>query len=84
MFAHRPLNKMDKADRVRAVYQHACLHYVTRAHVTNTSVRERFGIEPKNSAVASRLIREALEAGLIRLVNEDAADRLRAYVPHWA
>ncbi|OFZ86044.1 MAG: transcriptional regulator [Betaproteobacteria bacterium RBG_16_64_18] len=84
LFAHCPLNKMDKADRVRAVYQHACLHYVTRVHVTNTSVRERFGIEPKNSAVASRLIREALEAGLIRLVNEDAADRLRAYVPHWA
>ena len=45
---------------------------------------ERFGIEPANKAVASRLIREALEAGMIRLVSEQVADKLRAYVPFWA
>lgn len=84
LFAHRPLTRMDKADRVRAMYQHACLRYVNRQHLVNASVRERFGIDPANKAAASRLIREALEAGAIRLVNEDAADRLRAYVPFWA
>ena len=84
LFAHRPLTQMDKADRIRAVYQHACLRYVNRGQLTNSSVRERFGIEPANKAVASRLIRDALEAGVIRLVNEDVGDKLRAYVPHWA
>ena len=69
---------------MRAIYQHACLRYVNREQLTNTSVRERFGIEPANKATASRLIRDALEAGVIRLVNEDAGDRLRAYVPSWA
>jgi len=84
LFAHRILTKMDKADRVRAVYQHACLRYVNRQYLTNASIRERFGIEPANRATASRLIRDTLEAGLIRLINEDAADKMRAYVPYWA
>lgn len=84
LFAHRPLTQMDKADRIRAVYQHACLRYVNRGQLTNTSVRERFGIVPANKAAASRLIREALDAGMIRLVNKDVGDKLRAYVPKWA
>ena len=84
LFAHRPLTRMDKTDRGRAVYLHACLRYVNREQMTNTSVRERFGIEPANKAAASRLIRDALDAGLIRLVTKDAADKLRAYVPFWA
>jgi len=35
------------------------------------------------STTAFRLIREALEAGAIRLVSEHVADKLRAYVPFW-
>ncbi len=84
LFAHRPLAKMDKPDRVRAVYLHACLRYVNRGELNNASVRERFGIEPANKAIASRLIKEALEAGGIRLVNENVGDKLRAYIPYWA
>jgi len=84
LFSHRPLNRMDKTDRIRAVYLHACLRYVLREQLNNTSIRERFGIEPENKAMASRIIKEALEAGAIKLVNPDVADKLRAYVPYWA
>lgn len=35
LFAPRPLSKMNRADRVRAVYLHACLRYVGRKYVTN-------------------------------------------------
>lgn len=84
LFAPRPLTKMDKADRVRAVYLHACLRYVSREYLTNTSVRARFGIEPQNIASASRLIREAIEAGLIVAHDPNAAPKLMRYVPFWA
>jgi ATP-dependent DNA helicase RecG len=84
LFARRPLSKMDKVDRTRAIYQHSCLRYIKRQYLVNATVRERFGIEIANKAMASRLIREALEAGVIRLVKETAADKLRAYVPFWA
>ncbi|OGC08685.1 transcriptional regulator, partial [candidate division KSB1 bacterium RBG_16_48_16] len=50
LFAPRPLTRMDKSDRVRACYLHACLKYVSRDFLTNTSVRERFGLEPANKA----------------------------------
>ncbi len=84
LFAPKPLTRMNKADRVRAVYLHACLRYVNREYLTNSSVRGRFGIEQRNSAVASRLIREAVEAGLILADDPLAAPKLMRYVPIWA
>ena len=84
LFAHRPLTRMDRSDRVRACYQHACLKYVNRQFLTNRSIRERFGIEARNLAVASRLIREAVEAGAIVAYDEYAAPKLMKYVPWWA
>lgn len=84
LFAHKPLSAMDKADRVRACYLHACLRYVTRKPMTNTSVRERFGIEDQNIATASRLIREAVEAGAIVPYDPEAAPKLMRYIPFWA
>ena len=45
---------MDRDDRIRACYLHACLKYVNREYLTNSSVRERFGIDPRNIALASR------------------------------
>lgn len=84
LFAHRPLKDMDKADRIRACYLHACLKWVTRDYLTNASLRERFGVEEKNKATVSRYIREAVEAGMIRPFDEDAARKLMKYVPYWA
>ena len=84
LYAHRSLGKMDKADKVRAVYLHACLRYVNRQYLTNTSVRERFGIKPQNIAMASRLIRDAVESRLIVPFDQDAAPKLMRYVPYWA
>ena len=84
LFAPRPLASMDRADRVRAVYLHACLRYVNREYVTNTSVRKRFGIAERNSARASRLIAESVAKGAIFPDDPTAARRLMRYVPWWA
>lgn len=84
LFAHRPLSEMDKADRVRACYLHACLKWVMRDYLTNGSLRERFGVEDKNKAAVSRYIRETVDAGMIRPFDEDASRKLMKYVPYWA
>ncbi|HCS52196.1 hypothetical protein [Rubinisphaera sp.] len=75
---------MDIADRVRACYLHACLKYANRDYLTNGSIRERFGIEKENSAMASRYIREAVEDGMIHAVDADASKKYMKYVPFWA
>ena len=84
LFTPRALTKMDPADRVRAVYLHACLRYVERDFMTNTTLRGRFGLDTKNSAVASRLIKEALGLQVIRLHDQSAPPKYRKYVPVWA
>lgn len=84
LFAHRELKSMDKDDRIRACYLHACLRYVQRDQMTNTSLRERFGIDEKNSATASRLIKEALEAGVIVPHDANAGRKYMKYLPWWA
>ncbi|NTV45982.1 MAG: transcriptional regulator [Chlorobiales bacterium] len=84
LFAHRELKEMDKADRVRACYLHACLKYVQRDFMTNTSLRERFGIEEKNRAMVSRIIADTRDEKLIRSFDESVGSKAKKYIPWWA
>ena len=84
LFGPRPLAGMDKSEKVRATYLHACLSYVNREYLTNTSVRQRFGIEVRNRAKASRLIAEAVREGSISPDDPSAAPKQMRYVPWWA
>lgn len=85
LYAYRALKDMSKDDRTRACYQHACLKYVSNEVLTNASLRERFEISEGNSAQASRIIAETVEAGLIKPTNPDNKSRkLMQYQPFWA
>ncbi len=85
LFVHKPMSKMDKHDRTLACYLHACLKYVSRDYMTNSSLRDRFGIEPQNSAIASRIIKDTLNAELIRPYDSGTLSRKHIkYVPFWA
>ena len=65
-------------------YLHACLKYVNRDYMTNATLRERFGIEVHNSAIASRIIRETIEAGLVRPYETQMSKKYAKYVPFWS
>lgn len=84
LFAHKPLSKMNKDDRIRACYLHSCLRYVNQEPTTNKSVRERFNISDKNNSIASRLLHEAVEAEVIVIADPDAGTKARTYLPYWA
>lgn len=84
LFSHRPLRNMDKHDRMRACYLHACLRYVERDPMTNSSLRDRFGIKTQNSAMASRIIRDTTDAGLIKPHDPAQGRKHAKYVPFWA
>lgn len=84
LFAPRDFKEMDKDDRIYACYLHACLKHVMREEMTNTSLRQRFGIDEKNSATASRIIASAVEAGMIKPYDEKQGKRNARYVPIWA
>ncbi|CAC9580908.1 Predicted transcriptional regulator containing an HTH domain and an uncharacterized domain shared with the mammalian protein Schlafen [uncultured Gammaproteobacteria bacterium] len=84
LFAHKPLGKMSKKERIRACYLHSCLKYVNRENMSNATLRERFGVESKNSAKISRYIKEAIDSGEIALLEKDAPPKMRKYIPFWA
>ena len=84
LFAHKALRDMDKEERIHATYLHSCLRYVQRDFMTNSTLRERFGIDSKNSAMASRIIKDALLAKQIRVYDETVGSRAKKYLPGWA
>lgn len=83
VFAYRKFADLDKSERVMACYQHACLRYVSNEKMNNQSLRGRLGIEDKNYPMASRIIKDALEAKMIKEENADGNKR-HNYVPYWA
>lgn len=85
LFAHKKLSGMTKKDKIRACYQHACLCYVSNTQTTNASLRKRFAIEEASAALASRIISDTLEEGLIKPHDPESKSRKHAsYLPFWA
>lgn len=84
LFAHKKLNTMTEPERIRACYQHACLCFAIGTLMTNATLRKRFGIEDHNAAKASRLIAEAVDAGLLKPANPKQGKKYASYLPFWA
>lgn len=78
------LNDWKKEDKIRTCYLYTCYCYVNEIEVANAVLRERFGVEEKNKAIISRIIKDTVGAGFIKLSDENAAPKLRRYIPYWA
>jgi len=84
LFPKKSWREMSKQERVSACYQHACLMYEDNKSINNQSVRDRFRLDKNNSAVASKIISDTVDAGLIKPNNEDSSSRKFAtYIPFY-
>lgn len=83
IFSYRKFADLSKSERVMACYQHACLKYVSNDKMNNQSLRTRLGIEDKNYPMASRIIKDALDAKLIKEETPEGNSR-HNYIPYWA
>ena len=52
--------------------------------IANNDVRTAFGLNEKDKVKASRVIRDTIEAKLIKPVDPETAPRYMKYVPFWA
>lgn len=84
LFSHKPFAEMDREERVRACYMHACLKYVTRDFMTNATLRQRFGMDSRQISIASRIIKDAVETSKVKAKDPDTAPKHMKYVPYWA
>lgn len=85
LFAPKTLAQMDRTERIRACYQHACLCLVSgQKFMTNATLRKRFAISDENYPMASRIISDTVEARLIRASDPENRSKKHArYVPFW-
>ena len=85
LYSHQTLTKMDKKDRIRACYLHASLKHVSGEITTNESIRTRFNITDSNYPIASKILKETMEAGLVKPKDPDSKSKKHSqYVPFWA
>jgi predicted HTH transcriptional regulator len=85
LYGPRKFAQMNREERIRACYQHACLQYVSGKHMTNASLRKRLGIKDSNYPIASKIIKDAFNLELIKSKIEKTGLRKDAsYVPFWA
>lgn len=53
--------------------------------MTNPTLRDRFGIAEKNAAMVTRVIKDALEADMIKPADpENRSRKMASYHPFWA
>lgn len=84
MFPQKSLKEMTKPEKISACYQHACLMYEDGERINNQSVRERFELSKNDSSIASRIISDTLEAGLIKPADmETASKKYMTYIPFY-
>lgn len=85
IYGRQKLSAMGKQDKIRACYQHCCLLFENNIEMTNQAVRERFEISNKSYPIASRIINDTMEAGLIKVADaENTSRKFASYIPFYA
>lgn len=84
VYGERTFAAMAKEDRIRACYQHASLKFEGGSLMSNATLRARFGLTDRQYPQVSTVIRETIDVGLVRPLDEDQAKRTARYVPWWA
>lgn len=64
--ARKAFKDYSSQEKEQICYQHCVLKHVNRKPMTNATLRERFGIEAKNSSQISRIIKDALSKNATR------------------
>lgn len=84
LFSRIPFDLISKEDKIRTCYMQACLAYVKFSSIANADIRAVFGLADKDKDKVSRIIKDTLDRGLIKLVDPKAAPKSRRYKPYWA
>lgn len=84
LYSELPYGSMSPEDKLRACYMHACIKQVQGEQLTNSSLRERFGVKDSSAGSISRLIKDAVCRQLIKPLDPNTAPRYMCYIPFWA
>ena len=72
LFSEMEFKNIPADDKIWSCYLHACLMYIQGDALTNTSLRDRFGLK------------EAVDKNRVKALDPKTARRYMRYVPIWA
>ena len=84
LFSEMPFSNLSQEDKLWACYLHACILYVQQEQMTNSSLRQRFGLQPSSAGSISRLIKEAVSRRMIKPFDPETSNKYMKYIPIWA
>lgn len=85
LFAPKTFAEMSPTERIDACYQHVVLKHLSSSAMTNTTLRERLKMSERQRPQVSKLIKEALEQGIIKSKDpKNKSTKFAEYVPSWA
>ena len=84
LYPKKSVSEMTREERIAVCYQHTCLLYEDGKAIVNQKVRERFNLNKNQSVMASRILADTLECGLIKEENpETESKRYTTYIPYY-
>lgn len=84
LYSYKPFSALSLEEKLLACYLHACVQFVQGENMTNSTLRDRFGLPQTSSGSVSRLLKEALARHLIKPFDPEASNKFMKYVPAWA
>ena len=81
LYGPRSFSELNRFERIWICYQHACLMCHGQKWLTNTSLRDRFGLSDDKVALVSRIIRDSQDSGWIKPA--DPQRPKSGYLPYW-
>lgn len=83
-FGPKKFSQLSKAEKIWACFCHCVIRWIRHDYMNNSSLRQRFSLDPENYQAVSTVISEARKAGRIVPAEEDQGNRNAKYVPYWA
>jgi predicted HTH transcriptional regulator len=83
VFSPKPFNELTKSEKRRACFFHCILGWIKSDYMTNTSLRERFMLQPTDYQLVSAIISEAVKMGRIVAADPAQGRKHAKYVPYW-
>lgn len=84
LYSTMDFSNMQMEDKLWACYMHACIRFVENKQMNNSSLRERFGLDNSYKSSVSRIIKIAVDRGMIKQADPTTAPRYMRYIPTWA
>ncbi|MFM7468681.1 MAG: RNA-binding domain-containing protein [Vampirovibrionales bacterium] len=84
LYSYKDFRTLSSKEKINICYYHAVISLLQGSEMTNTSLRERFGLASRYSSTVSRVIQQAMKDKKIAIKDHSVGKRAKSYLPYFA